>query len=93
MVARQLGKVCLVGCPGLEIDRDARTCRLGGETLAEGEPLSLDGNTGAVYRGALPVVTERPERELAMVAAWQREHRAVPRIGRRNARHVSRRRA
>ncbi len=71
VVARQLGKVCLVGCPGLEIDRGARTCRLGGETLAEGDPLSLDGNTGAVYRGALPVVTERPERELAVVESWR----------------------
>lgn len=73
VVARQLGKVCLVGCAGLEIAPDARTCRLGGVTLGEGEPLSLDGNSGAVYRGALPIVTDRPERELAIVAGWQRE--------------------
>ena len=72
VVARQLGKVCLVGCAGLEIDLARRVCRLGGEALAEGDPLSLDGNTGAVYRGLLPVVTERPERELAIVADWRR---------------------
>jgi len=71
VVARQLGKVCLVGCAGLEIDVGARTCRLGGCTLAEGETLSLDGNSGAVYRGALPVITRRPDRELATIARWR----------------------
>ena len=72
VVARQLGKVCLVGCPGLELDPEMRTCRLDGVTLAEGEALSLDGNTGAVYRGVLPVVTQLPDRELAIVADWRR---------------------
>jgi pyruvate, orthophosphate dikinase len=46
----------------------ARVCRIGGMQLAEGAEISLDGNTGAVYAGRLAVVTERPERELAMLA-------------------------
>lgn len=70
VVARQLGKPCLVGCTGLMIDMQRRLCRFGETVLAEGDPISLDGNTGAVYAGALPVVTERPERELAVVAGW-----------------------
>ena len=70
VVARQLGKVCLVGCGGLEIDMAARTCRLGGGTLTEGDPLSLDGNSGAVFSGLLPIITERPHRELDIVATW-----------------------
>ncbi len=70
VVARQLGKVCLVGCAGLEIDMARRLCRIGGKLLAEGDAISLDGNTGAVYPGALPILTERPERELAAVAGW-----------------------
>ena len=45
--------------------------------LAEGDPISLDGNAGAVYPGALIVLTERPERELAAIAAWRQES-AVP---------------
>lgn len=68
VVARQLNKVCLVGCPALEVDLTARVCRIGGMKLAEGAEISLDGNSGAVYAGTLRVVTERPERELAMVA-------------------------
>ncbi len=69
VVARQFNKVCLVGCPALGVDLSARVCRIGGMELAEGAEISLDGNTGAVYMGRLAVVTERPERELAMLAA------------------------
>jgi pyruvate,orthophosphate dikinase len=70
VVARQLGKVCLVACPGLEIDLDRRQCRIDGRLLDEGDMLALDGNTGAVYAGKLAIVTERPEAALAAVAQW-----------------------
>jgi pyruvate,orthophosphate dikinase len=70
VVARQLSKVCLVGCPGLEIDLSKRSCRIGGKTIREGEFISLDGNNGGVYEGQLDVITERPERELARIAEW-----------------------
>ncbi|MGD0563473.1 MAG: PEP/pyruvate-binding domain-containing protein [Roseiarcus sp.] len=72
VVARQLGKVCLVACPGLEIDLPRRQCRIGGALLDEGDFLSLDGNTGAVRLGRLEPLTERPERALAAIAAWRR---------------------
>jgi pyruvate,orthophosphate dikinase len=71
VVARQLGKVCLVGCQQLVIDLDRRACRIGTPEIAEGDPISLDGNSGAIYPGLLPVVHERPERELAIVAGWE----------------------
>ena len=72
VVARQLGKVCLVGCSDLEIDAAHHVCRIGATSLAEGDPISLDGNSGAIYPGALPTLIERPERELAVVAEWRR---------------------
>ena len=70
VVARQLGKVCLVACPGLEINLDSRQCTIGGTVLKEGDFLSLDGNTGAVHLGCLTPVVERPERALAAIASW-----------------------
>jgi pyruvate,orthophosphate dikinase len=71
VVARQLGKVCLVACPGLEIDVVHRQCRIGGMRLKEGDFLSLDGNTGAVHAGRLTPVSERPDGALAAVAGWR----------------------
>ena len=71
VVARQLGKVCLVACPGLEIDMEHRECSIGAAVLHEGDFLSLDGNTGAIHAGRLTPVSERPERCLAVIAAWR----------------------
>lgn len=70
VVARQLGKVCLVGCASLEIDLGRRCCRIGAQTINEGDFLSLDGNQGCVFSGELKVLTERPERELKAIARW-----------------------
>lgn len=69
VVARQLGKVCLVGCAELSIDETARTIRLGDVILHEGELLTLDGNEGACYAGAAAVETEYPEQLLARLDA------------------------
>ena len=71
VVARQLGKVCIVGCRGLAVDEDQQVCRIGGHTMNEGAILSLDGNTGDIYAGPLETVAERPERELAAIDAWR----------------------
>jgi pyruvate,orthophosphate dikinase len=71
VVARQLGKVCLVACPGLEIDLARRQCKIGATVLNEGESLSLDGNIGAVHLGLLAPLTERPEQALAVIATWR----------------------
>lgn len=76
VVARQLGKVCLVGCADLLIDPLGRTCRIGSHDFAEGDWLTLDGDQGAVYAGRLEVVVERPEAALARVAGWQESESA-----------------
>jgi len=71
VVARQLGKVCLVACPRLGIDLDKRQCTIGDVVLNEGDLLSLDGNTGAVHLGCLTPVIERPKRALDAIAIWR----------------------
>ncbi len=70
VVARQLGKVCLVGCNDLAIDMAARHCRIGGRVLAEGDWLCLDGNAGRVLAGHPEVVTRRPTEWLQRVESW-----------------------
>ena len=56
VVSRALDVPCVVGCEALEIDLERRTFRAAsGETLQEGAPLSVDGATGRVYSGILPL--------------------------------------
>jgi pyruvate, orthophosphate dikinase len=69
VIARQLGKACIVGCAGLAIDADGRAGRLGAERIVEGTPLTVDAGSGRIYAGTLPVVRRRPEELLARLAA------------------------
>jgi pyruvate,orthophosphate dikinase len=69
VVARQLGKVCLVGYQALQIDEAARTIRLGHMTLHEGDVVTLDGNEGVIYAGAARTEIEYPEALLVRLAS------------------------
>ncbi len=51
LVARQMGKVCVCGASGVEIDYKQRTLTASGVTLKEGEYLSIDGTAGEVFAG------------------------------------------
>ncbi len=53
LVGRQMGKVCVVGCGALEIDYAARTLKVAGRTIREGDFISIDGSTGEVIDGEL----------------------------------------
>ena len=76
VVARQMGKVCLVGCRELTVDAAKKSCSIGGKLLREGQVISLDGAGGGVYAGAVEIARARPERYLAAVASWRGEARA-----------------
>jgi pyruvate,orthophosphate dikinase len=71
VVARQLGKACVVGCAGLRIDLPKSRCLIGERTFHEGELITIDGQTGHVYCGRVPVRIEKPSEALATVARWR----------------------
>jgi len=81
VVARQLGKVCLVSCHDLAIDAAAHRAQLGGQTIKEGDWLSLDGDRGEVSLGRREIVAELPEAELAEIASWWLPAKRSPDIG------------
>jgi pyruvate, orthophosphate dikinase len=53
LVARQMGKVCVCGAAGVDIDYDKKTVTAGGQSFKEGDFLSIDGTSGTVYGGEL----------------------------------------
>lgn len=71
VVARQLGKPCIVGCGALSIDPSGRRATLGAMALSEGDPLSIDGASGEIFRGALEIIRARPTQLLETVALWR----------------------
>ena len=93
VVARQVGKVAVVGCEELEIDYDNRTITARGVTLKEGDWISIDGFTGEVLEGrvrtqpsevvqVLIEKTKKPEeapiyRLFAELMSWADERRRL----------------
>ncbi len=77
LVARQLDKPCIVGCADLAVDVDGRCARLPHVVLNEGDWLSIDGGTGALYLGRATVVCDRPEAELAELERWRSDIHAA----------------
>ncbi|HXP34197.1 MAG TPA: pyruvate, phosphate dikinase [Chthoniobacterales bacterium] len=51
LVARQMGKVCVCGASGIQIDYQRRTLSANGTTLAQGDYISIDGTAGEVFAG------------------------------------------
>jgi pyruvate,orthophosphate dikinase len=75
VVARQLNKVCIVGCRSLVVNGERKMCRIGDQPIEEGAVMSLDGHSGRVYPGELKVVIERPTHYLQEVERWKSARR------------------
>jgi pyruvate,orthophosphate dikinase len=69
VVARQMGKVCLVGCRALAIV-EGGSATLGGSEIREGDWIALDGLTGEVSLGRRAIVAEETP-EAAIIRRWR----------------------
>ncbi|MEU3922099.1 pyruvate, phosphate dikinase [Streptomyces sp. NPDC029004] len=56
VVARGMGKTCVCGAEDLEVDTKRRRMTVNGTLVEEGDVVSIDGSTGKVYLGEVPVV-------------------------------------
>ncbi|MDO4569764.1 MAG: pyruvate, phosphate dikinase [Planctomycetia bacterium] len=54
LVSRQMGKACVCGCDGLEIDYKTETMKVGDQVFKAGDWISVDGFSGKVYAGQVP---------------------------------------
>jgi pyruvate, orthophosphate dikinase len=77
VVARGMGKPCVAGCDALSIDIEARKITLGGQTLSEGDVLTIDGGTGAVIIGEVPLVPPQVNDDLETILSWGDRHRRL----------------
>lgn len=78
VIARQMGKVCIVGCSHLKIDPHRRVCIFPGHEIHEGDMITLDGQEGAVYEGVLQVRSEKPVDLLFRVSRLREAGQGVP---------------
>ena len=75
VVARQFGIPCVVGASAIKIDLDKRLMNIGETVVKEGEWISVDGTTGNIYVGKIPVTIPSIEEqvELMTLLKWADE--------------------
>ncbi|MCZ8515859.1 pyruvate, phosphate dikinase [Paenibacillus filicis] len=77
VVARGMGKPCVCGCEQLRIDAEEKRMMAGGRTWSEGDWITLDGGTGRVIAGAVPLKEAEMTEELLVILQWADEVRAL----------------
>ncbi len=72
VVARQFGTPCVAGAEDLDIDVRNRVMKVDSHVIAEGDVISLDGGTGEVFVGEIPMVEPDFDREtyLQKLLGW-----------------------
>jgi pyruvate,orthophosphate dikinase len=77
VVARGMGKTCVAGCEGLQIDLASRTITLGGETLPEGQVITLEGTEGWVILEPVPLIPPAIDENFGTILGWADEMRRL----------------
>ena len=77
VVARHMGKPCVCGCEALKIDYAKAEVTVNGLTIKEGDFLSIDGSTGAVIIGEVPMIDPGISPEFERLLEWADEIRRL----------------
>jgi pyruvate, orthophosphate dikinase len=77
VVARGMGKPCVAGCEDLSIDVAAGTVRIGEHDLRAGDVITIDGGTGRVIVGSVPLVPPSIDANFETILEWADELRRL----------------
>jgi pyruvate,orthophosphate dikinase len=70
VVARGMGRPCVAGAGGLSVDYNAQTISAGNQVLHAGDIITIDGATGEVYVGSVPMVEPAMSDDFATLMGW-----------------------
>ena len=70
LVARSMGKPCVVGCGKLKVDYERKKCMADGITIREGDPITIDGSSGNVFVGEVPTIKPKIPMEWPILLSW-----------------------
>ena len=80
LVARGMGRPCVVGASSIDVDVRKRVFSAGGKTIKEGEEITIDGTTGEVYVGIVPTIEAQSlnkHRAASAILRWADEFRRL----------------
>ena len=77
VVARGMGKPCIVGCSDLKINYDNKQCTANGKTVNEGDAITIDGSSGIVYVGDIPTVEPKINLDFKKILEWSQKSKSI----------------
>jgi pyruvate,orthophosphate dikinase len=80
LVARGMGRPCVVGASSIDVDVRKREFSAGGKTIKQGEEITIDGTTGEVFLGIVPTIEAQSlnkHRAASAILKWADEFRRL----------------
>ncbi len=77
VVARGMGKCCVSGCGEIKMDEENKRFTLAGKLFKEGDCISIDGSTGAIYDGIIPTVDAEISGNFGIIMGWADKYRSL----------------
>lgn len=77
VVARGMGKPCIVGCSDLKIDYDDKQCSVNGKVVHEGDAITIDGSSGVVYIGDIPTIEPKITSDFKTILEWAKQAKKI----------------
>lgn len=77
VVARGMGKACICGCEPLKIDLKAKQFSIGETVVSYGDIITIDGATGEIMLGEIPMIEPELSDEFQLLLAWADQERKL----------------
>jgi pyruvate,orthophosphate dikinase len=77
VVARGMGTPAVCGASALDIDVSGKRFTVGDTVVSEGDTISINGTTGEIVVGAVPVITPEPSGPFDVILSWADEFRRL----------------
>ncbi|WP_079509305.1 pyruvate, phosphate dikinase [Mesobacillus jeotgali] len=77
VVARGMGKACICGCEAMKIDLHEKQFRVGEVVVNHGDIITIDGGTGEIMLGEIPMIEPELSSEFQLLLAWADEERKI----------------
>ena len=77
VVARGMGKPCIVGCSEMKINYDNKTATIEGKSIIEGDLITIDGSSGKVFLGEIPAIEPKMTQDFKTILDWAQKSKKI----------------
>ncbi|MEK6944231.1 MAG: putative PEP-binding protein, partial [Thermoproteota archaeon] len=77
VVARGMGKPCIVGCADLKIDYENKKCIANSKTIFEGDAITIDGSSGEIFVREVSTVEPKITEDFKTILSWSEKIKKI----------------